>query len=628
MTDRRRRLTRPEPGTTDPDVGDETVEQLHRGGGSRELSGGGVLRLDRALPFLLVHRAPTDRVDDGTEALLAGEAAVLVARDEPPEEVSDLSAALATRGSAAHGAYLVIEVWTSPDPDCKRFTLHAPVGPAPETVGTMLEALRPLAELAPGLEVGFETADTRHPPGFPPLLSIEESWRHEILLLGLELPPIWRDPATGGLYPRFHRRVRHALSRALRRAVYHFLRVQTTLKVENHLALGTRTAPDAVWEIDEALYDLERAFDPLLLVTPVNGEEAWARFERDGYDRNPEMHYRLLPFDPDLLKRRLFAIGIEKVEDPAFADLLHDKRSELDTQITMLGDRGSARFRYHSHRLYGVVDERLRATAREILEEVPRPGRWTGEWVDAHGFRVAALREVDRFRKRLPDIDRTVEIRRDVAGLLVSEGNLLIGESLKIRSDRLEPLIQHEVGTHMLTYLNGRAQPLRQLSLGLADYDELQEGLAVLAEYLVGGLDAVRMRLLAARVLAAESVEAGATFVDTFRLLHREIGYTPRGAWDITLRVHASGGFTRDLIYLRGLVDLLEMLREGTDLDTLYVGKIARRHLPIVEELRHRGILSEPPLAPRFLDDPDARKRLAAIRAGRTLTEMTCPEPR
>jgi uncharacterized protein (TIGR02421 family) len=221
-------------------------------------------------------------------------------------------------------------------------------------------------------------------------------------------------------------------------------------------------------------------------------------------------------------------------------------------------------------------------------------------------------------------MDRRAEIRRDITGLLVSEGTLLIGDTLSLTPDRVEPLIHHEVGTHVLTYVNGSAQPLEQLALGLAHYDELQEGLAVLAEYLAGGLDRLRMRLLAARVLAARSVEQGADFVETFRLLTRDLGYSRAGAWNIALRVHASGGFTRDLIYLRGLVHLLEYLEAGGDLRPLYVGKIALKHLAILEELAHRRILREPPLTPPLLEDAGALRRLDAIRRGITLSEMTC----
>lgn len=179
----------------------------------------------------------------------------------------------------------------------------------------------------------------------------------------------------------------------------------------------------------------------------------------------------------------------------------------------------------------------------------------------------------------------------------------------------------------MLTYVNGSAQPLEQLALGLAQYDELQEGLAVFSEYLSGGLDRLRMRLLAARVLASQSVQEGAAFVDTFRLLTEGHGYTPAGAWHIAVRVHASGGFTRDLIYLRGLVELLSLIESGASLRPLYLGKIAQKHLPIIEELKHREVLRDAPLEPHYLAGPAASERLDAVRRGINLTEMICPDP-
>jgi uncharacterized protein (TIGR02421 family) len=593
------------------------------------LEHGGVLHQDRRLPFLLVHRAPADRDDHGTDRLLAGESSYLLARAGEETEAAELVRALAKAGSTECGAYLVIEIWSAADPDSRRFTIHAPPeGPAPETIGRLREALAALDGLGPDIEVAIRHGDVRHPPGAAPLLTVEESWQSEVLVLGLEVPPIYREPGTGALYPRHLRRVQHGLSRALRQAIHEFVRVQTTVEVDTHHALGTRTVPDAVWEIDRELIAIERGFDLLLLVLPINDEGARAQFEAGGYAAPPDFHYRLLPIDPDLLKRRLYAIRAERIDDPAIAELIQDKRSELDTQLTLLAERGAPAFRHSSHRLYGTVDAELLAVARQLLAEVRPPGRWTGEWVDAEGFRAAAERELAHYRARHPALANTVQVRRDVTGLMVSAGNLLIGERLRLRADRVGPLLHHEVGTHVLTYVNGAAQPFQQLALGLAGYDELQEGLAVLSEYLVGGLDPLRMRLLAARVVAAHSVEQGAGFVDTYRLLTRTHGFSPGGAWHIAVRVHASGGFTRDLIYLRGLLGLIGHLREGGALEPLYVGKIARRHLPVIDELRHRRVLREPPLTPRFLEGDDARSRLDALRAGLSLTEMTCPPSR
>jgi uncharacterized protein (TIGR02421 family) len=590
------------------------------------LPNGGVLNLDRGLPFLIVYRTPPGRDDAGTARLVAAEAASLVVQRGEEEAAAELVRKLARAGSAAYGAFLVLELWSSPEADSRSFRIYAPDGPAPEAAARLSDALRPLRELAPDLEIALQTGDERSPPDLAPLLSIEESWQGEVLLLGLEVPPIYRDPVTGAESPPFLRSLQRALSTALRRAVYEFIRVQTSSKVENHLALGTRTLPARIWEIDAALLSVERTFDILLLTAPVNLDAAWTEFRQSGYERNPVFHYRLLPLDPDLLKRRLFDIPIEDVDDPALADLFDDKRRELDTLLTMLRERNTPDFRYGSQRLYGTVGDDLLQQATELLATVRVPRGRTAEFVDATGFREAAAAEFDYYREQYPAFDRTIQIRRDLVGLMVSSGNLLIGEDLRLDPARVRPLVHHEVGTHVLTYVNGSAQPLDLLSLGLAGYDEMQEGLAVLSEYLVGGLNQLRMRLLAVRVLAAHSVEQGGEFVDTFRLLTKGHGYSATGAWDIARRVHAGGGFTRDFIYLRGLVKLIEYLRQGGELEPLYIGKLAQKHIPILAELRHRGVLRDPPLTPRFLDDPASRERLEALRRGLPLTQMIAGE--
>ena len=117
-------------------------------------------------------------------------------------------------------------------------------------------------------------------------------------------------------------------------------------------------------------------------------------------------------------------------------------------------------------------------------------------------------------------------------------------------------------------------------------YDELQEGLAVFAEYLVAGLTEERLRTLAGRVVAARAVSDGSEFIETFRLLTDEYGITTRGAFQIAARVHRGGGFVKDAVYLRGLRRVVEYLGDGGRLDTLLVGKIAADHAPVVEELQ------------------------------------------
>ena len=88
--------------------------------------------------------------------------------------------------------------------------------------------------------------------------------------------------------------------------------------------------------------------------------------------------------------------------------------------------------------------------------------------------------------------------------------NYIFQVIIKLNANETIALMQHEIGTHVLTYYNGKQQPLKLLSIGLTDYDTLQEGLAVLSEYFVGGLTGNRMRTLAGRVVAASARMHGA----------------------------------------------------------------------------------------------------------------------
>ena len=182
--------------------------------------------------------------------------------------------------------------------------------------------------------------------------------------------------------------------------------------------------------------------------------------------------------------------------------------------------------------LFGEIDDELVGLAKRILEKLPphsreAPGR---RKINAQSFADRARKEIGLYRKVFPEISSRVFIRDDITGLMVSNGNLLIGKRVQIPESRVEALIQHEVGTHVLTYANGINQPFQQLYCGLAGSDELQEGIAVLSEYLVGGLSAPRFRLLAGRVIAAQLMIDGASFIETFKELHNSFGFAQQNS--------------------------------------------------------------------------------------------------
>jgi uncharacterized protein (TIGR02421 family) len=320
----------------------------------------------------------------------------------------------------------------------------------------------------------------------------------------------------------------------------------------------------------------------------------------------------------------LFSIPIERVEDPVVGQLFAEKRDELDRQLTALTDRSTPRFLYGSLQLFGGVEDTHMRLAQEVLKTIPPHSREDSgrSSVDAFQFAERAEAEVEFFRKSYPEISARVELRDDISGLMVSRGNLLVPRETKIPASRVEALIQHEVGTHVLTYYNGRAQPFRQLYSGLAGYEELQEGLAVLSEYLVGGFSRPRLRLLAARVIAVRRLIEGASFVETFRELDRQYGFAHYTAYTVTMRVYRAGGLTKDAAYFKGLLRLLDYLGHGGELEQLFIGKISASHVPIVKELLWRQVLRPPPLKPRYMENPETIKKLARLRVGLSVFDL------
>lgn len=388
---------------------------------------------------------------------------------------------------------------------------------------------------------------------------------------------------------------------------------------------GTTLAPPAP-AIDARLTELERDLDLLLNVTPVNAVEAWVDFERSDFGTAPTLRLRPLEFEPDLVRRDLYDLEVEAVEDPALHALFRAKRDEMARQVTALEDRDTSRFVYGTLQLYGGVAPPLAEAASDLLEAIPAQGPST-RTVTAGTFADAAREEVARYRALYPGFPEHVEVRDDVSELMVSFGRLLVPEAAAIRADRVEALLHHEVGTHVVTYENGARQPLHLLTTGLPGYDETQEGLAVLAEYLVGGLDPRRLRVLAARVVAVGLMLDGAGLVDVFQTLRTEYEIPARTAWSIAMRVAVGGGSVKDAIYLRGISRILDALAEGSTLDVLFVGKLALDHIPLVQELLDRDVLRPAWVRPRWLDVPGAQERLARLREGATVADLYEGEP-
>ncbi len=637
----RARVSRKDSTSSTEAIADVIRERIARGAPVRRtLPGRGRLHVDRPLPFITVHVEPDDRPDAGTNQLVTTEASYLysIAERGGRKQAAELVRVLSETVRPSFGKqFLIVAV-------CSRPPEHPPVvesskdTPHPsfrlfttapgQNIDSIIEVLERHLK---AIEIGGNRAAVevvQNGGEFPhrdrPLLKNAVLRELGAAQITIEVEPIYQISGANDVYPAVLKALRRQLGRALKHAFFYFAERYTSLHPKDFHSLGRRAVVKAVWDVDMQLDAVANGFDLLLDVNPINTESVWNGFRRSRFEKVPPFRYRPLSTDPVMAKRRLYSIPFEKIEDPTISFLFSQKQDELGRQLTMLTDRGTVRFLLGSIQLYGRVTQPLLRSAEQILEQVSSTTRAAGGGgtITAEEFADRARAEVAHYRDIWDGVDGTVQVIPGVSsGLMVSKNRLLVPSRSRIPRNRVDALIQHEIGTHLVTYFNGKAQRFTLLRSGFAGYEELQEGLAVLAEYLTGGMTPARLRTLAARVVGVDAVANGASFVDVFRLLCR-YGFSRQQSFNITTRIYRGGGFIKDCIYLRGLLTVLDYLREGGEFEPLFVGKIAARHIPIVRELQSRKVLEAPKFLPRYITRESCQERLQRVRQGLDVHEL------
>ncbi len=584
----------------------------------------GRLHIDRRMPLLCVYRQPESHPDKGTERLLLGQGGYILVRQQMADSAGfrALIKALVSHLSKFFGGCLLFELWTEEKPESKAlFNIKTNKNQAPIDALEELESALLDIPVDNQKRLSLEYTTQSKPPLLSPLLNQQQLMELNCYWLGLGLLAVFRSEDE--LYPYKLRDLHHGLTQALRRCFFIFARKYTQHKPVHFHELGRQFMTEDVWETDRELARIKQQFDILFHVTPVNSEQAWREFEQSRFSKTPIFNYRPRPIDPDILKRELYKVSLEKIEDPTLLYIFRSQREEISRHLSMINERNNRNFLYTSLQAYGGVEPWLLMLAKRILNEVP-PECPVSEkqYLSGGQFAELARQLLADYRQQLPDLKSQVQVRKDVLGIMVSRGSLMMNPYSRFREDTVEATLAHEVGTHLVTYFNGNSQPFHQLHSGMASYEPLQEGLAVLAEYLVGGLKNDRLRTLAARVIAVHSLIEGASFVEVVQHLHKQYDFSCRQAFAISTRVFRGGGFTKDAIYLKGLSQLLKYLAGGGDLETLYLGKISLNDIPLVEELKWRKILKDGPLKPHFLKTKGAIRRLKKVQQGLTVIDL------
>lgn len=345
-----------------------------------------------------------------------------------------------------------------------------------------------------------------------------------------------------------------------------------------------------IFEIDANLDRLVRKIELLSYVNPLNIEKEKHHFFSSKYNIDPEFRYPKLKFNPYKVHRLLFSQRLERIEDEQIRSMYKEiiyYYSNMVQCIETIGQRKN--FHYNSLRVYGSPTEKDVENAKFILHFANEP-------VSADMEKTYSSEEAKAFFENFGqryDFPLNLKFSTHIAAdAMVSNASqsLWIKKNAKFSKNQLLTLANHEIGVHLVTTFNAAEQPLKIFSNGFPKNVETQEGLAVFSEYMSGALTLKRLKELAYRVLASDSLIKGYSFSDTFDMIHNQYKLNRDDAFGITLRAHRGGGFTKDRLYLSGLRKIYKRYLKEESMEILLSGKISLDYEKAVKKLFKLGL--------------------------------------
>ena len=335
----------------------------------------------------------------------------------------------------------------------------------------------------------------------------------------------------------------------------------------------------------------------------------------------PVIKYPRLDFGD--ARRELAAVSAAADASHPLGHYLRESARSWDIAAQLLESLGSPQVTAHSIALFGTPEECLpgdgpttRDAARHFItiandldhellapeEQIP---------VSATALQLQLQADLDDFfdgRVITVELDPTL-IAKAAAG--ATRIRLRHGAAFSDYDRR--QLLQHEALVHSLTALNGREQVhLPSLALSSPRVTATQEGLATFAEQITGSIDIERMKRISLRIEAVAMALAGADFVEVYRYF-AEAGQNPAESFSSAQRVFrgvpTTGGaaFTKDTVYLRGLVGVHTFFRHSLQQDRLrlcrrlFAGKMTLEDVAGFEPLFESGVLAPPRWLPRWV---------------------------
>ncbi|MGJ8666032.1 MAG: flavohemoglobin expression-modulating QEGLA motif protein [Patiriisocius sp.] len=346
-------------------------------------------------------------------------------------------------------------------------------------------------------------------------------------------------------------------------------------------------------KIDNNLHLLVQKIELLNYINPINIEQEKRNFFSSKYNVTPNFKYRRIDFDAYKLQQQLFSQDIDSIKDEQsqafFRDVIYDYSSLIQC-IETIGQ--GSKFYYNALKGFGTPTDKDVENAKFILHFID-------EEYDTEMIPVFYAHEAAEYFKEFVkqyDFDLNIKFSNKISAAAMVQNNtktLILKKNHRYSPNQLKVLANHEIGVHLVTTFNGINQPLKIFYNGFPKNVETQEGLAVFSEYMSGCLTLHRLKELSYRVIAADGLRRGFDFCDTFDVLHNQYKLNREEAYNISLRAHRGGGFTKDYMYLTGLKKVYDAYNGGSKLDSLMSGKVSLEYQGMVTKWQEQGLAEE-----------------------------------
>ncbi|MFT6085613.1 MAG: hypothetical protein ACJAWT_000827 [Glaciecola sp.] len=353
-------------------------------------------------------------------------------------------------------------------------------------------------------------------------------------------------------------------------------------------------------EFDSEFYNITKTINILSAVNPTNFDQQKRTFFDSHFSIEPEFTYEGSKLDVFATKRRLLNLPLEKVVDEDLTEIYSDTIDSYLDKVDQFNSIGTNDFIYDSLRYFGEPTQKDIGNAKFILH---LPGNLNEE-----NEEILAFEEIKKIliqfaeNNNLPYNLRLEE--NMIANALVSGNTIKLNKNAKLSASDANALAHHEIGVHLVTTLNARQQPLRILEIGNPLNTMTQEGLAILSEYLSDNLTIKRLKILALRVVAVQSMIKEKSFRKSFSLLKEEYGASNDIAFSVCSRIYRGGGFVKDYLYMQGFHKMLNAYENEPYFNLLFAGKTSIDYLPQISRLIDRGILQKPQYISTIFQNP------------------------